>query len=1056
MNEKLNYPSHGGKLCRLWRKLKITAFLLCVFAIHIIAVPDTDSNYESQPIQIKGKVIDSESKIGLPGVNVVVKGTITGAITDIDGEFTLSVPDNNAILTCSFIGYVSQDIPVKGQSYINVSLLSDLKALEEVVVVGFGTARKENLTGAISNIKTKEILTTTHTSLAQSLEGKIAGLQIRQNSGEPGSFDESINIRGFGAPLYVIDGIVRGSGSDFQKLNPEDIESISVLKDASAAIFGINANNGVIIVTTKRGAKGKAKFRLNTVWGIQSPTNVVEMSNASQFMDIRNDADVNTGKTAYLVKSELDKYHDGTYPSTNWYDETFNKNAVIQNTTFSAEGGNDFISYFTSFGYQNEGSILKSGDMFYKKYTFRSNLTANFTRNLVAQIDIYGRTDEQYQPGDNFFNIFKGTRVSLPTDKVYANDDPDHLGNVYYNQHPVALSTESITGFTSNKNKAFYSTATLTYLVPFVKGLKIKGLAAYDSNNGINKSVDKAYKTYSYDLGTLTYTPNTLRSPSNIWNGWGDSNTLTFQAQLLYSTKIADVHNIGATIVYEQKKGWSRNATLSRDYAFYTNDQINQAATSNQQTTGSESEFASISYLGRFTYDYKSKYLVEFAARYDGSYRYHPDRRWGFFPVLSGGWRLSEENFIKDNVAFLSNLKLRASYGLVGQDAGNPFQYLRGFSTSGGGGYEFNDGTFTAGASAPSIINEKLTWITSRIADIGIEFGFFKGKLNGEFDVYQRDRDGLLATRAVSLPNTFGATLPEENLNGDRVRGFDFSLEHNNNIGDFSYSVKANFNFARSMKLYIEKAPSTSSWDRWRNDTTNRWSDVTWAYNYIGQFQSMEEVVNYAVQNGGQGNIKEMPGDYKFKDVNNDGVIDDNDMKPIFWNATPKFHYGINLSARWKGFDFYALFQGSGKYTVRFKEVYAQVMCFNGNTPAYFWDRWHLADPYDPASAWVAGKYPPSRFNGDVGSMYKESDRWIYDASYLRFKNLELGYTFSPAAFKKAGLNSIRVYANAHNIFTIANEFVKPFDPEKLEGSYSAGFTYPLTRSFNLGINISF
>ncbi|HUX57471.1 MAG TPA: TonB-dependent receptor [Bacteroidales bacterium] len=1021
---------------------------------------------EAQQNRVTGTVTDKDGA-SLPGVNIVVTGTTVGAITDINGKYSIEVPQGSKSLTFTFIGMEPQEVSIGTMTQIDVTMTESAIGLGEVVVIGFGTAKKENLTGAISNIKTEGILTTTHTSLAQSLAGKVAGLQIRQNSGEPGRFDESINIRGFGSPLYIIDGITRGSGVDFQKLNPEDIESISVIKDASAAIFGINAANGVVIVTTKRGAEGKVKFRIHSVIGTSTPTNLLEMCNSSQYMDIRNDADVNAGRPAYISKEELDKYHAGGpgYESTDWYDATFKSHAVMQQHTFSAEGGNKTVSYFTSIGYQNEGSFMRSGDMYYKKYNFRANINSNFTKNLVAQIDLSGFLDERYQPGNkDYFFIYKGTTVSLPTDKVYANNNPAYLSNTFMDQSPVAFSNANITGYISEKNKVFTSKASLTYTVPFVKGLKIKGIAAYDTYNGLDKSLSKSYFTYAYDALTDNYLPKLLRSPSSISNSYSDNNFLILQGHVIYNTKLADVHNIGVTLVYEQKQSWSRIARLSRDYdAFYTNDQINQASTTNQQTSGNESESATMSYLGRFNYDYKSKYLVEFAFRYDGSYRYHPDSRWGFFPVVSGGWRLSEENFIKDNIPFLSNLKIRASYGLVGEDAGNPFQYTTGFTTTGGGGYEFTNGSYLAGAAFPSIANEKLTWYTSNIKDIGLEFDFFRGKLSGEFDVYQRDREGLLATRVVSLPNTFGASLPQENLNGDRTRGIDFSIGHNNNIGKFHYSVKANFNFVRTMNCYVERAPYTSSWDRWKNGNTDRWNDMIWGYSYAGQFQTIDEVIYYPGQNGTQGNLKELPGDYKYEDITGDGVINNNDMLPLLWNGQPKLFYGITFNGQWKGFDFNALFQGSGKYTLKFNANYVTVLMFNGaNQPAYFWDRWHLSDPYDPTSAWVAGKYPPSRMNKDVGSMYKESDRWRYDASYLRFKNLGIGYTFAQTVIKKVGLSNLRVYCNASNIFTICQKIVKPFDPEKLPestataGNFNSGYTYPLTKSFNFGINVTF
>ncbi|KAA2241346.1 TonB-dependent receptor [Chitinophaga agrisoli] len=1028
----------------------------------------------AQQRAISGKVTDARDGSALAGVSVFVQdaaGKRAGVTTNAQGLYSFNIPASATEIVFSFIGMKEVIEHINGRSAINVQLSPNEAQLGDVVVVGYGVKRKETLTGAVSNITAKEIQTSTNISLAQKLQGKVAGLQIRQLGGEPGTFDNMINIRGFGTPLFVIDGIARDGGSEFQRLNPEDIESVSFLKDASAAIYGLRAANGVIIVTTKKGAKGKTSFNYNGVVGYMKPTDVPRMANAAEWIQMRNDAAILGTGSPFLTKDELQKYLDGApgYGSTDWYNETMKKSAMQQQHNLSASGGTDKTQYFVSFGYATEEGLLKTNDMNFYKYTLRSNLTTELSRNLRAEVFLAGRYDKRSVPGENFFNIFKGTRVTLPTEKPYANNDPEHPAVVAPgNQNPVTLSNRDITGYNESVNRNVQSSVALIYTAPFVEGLSLKALGSYDMNSYEAKDVSKTYKLYTYVNDKFEVSPQRVGT-SGISNNYGNNNRVTIQAQASYSRQFAGQHNVSALVVYERQQYWNRDAYLRRLYDFYTNDQINSAGVKNQVNSGIETQTANLSYVGRLNYDFRSKYLVEFAFRQDGSYRYHPDRRWGFFPVVSAGWRISEERFLKNNVRLISNLKLRASYGLVGEDAGNPFQYIAGYyATTGGGSYEFADGTITNGASSPLIANEKLTWFKSKVTDLGIDIGLWNNKFNLEFDVYRRDRDGLLAVRNVSLPNTFGATLPQENLNSDRVQGFDFTISYNNRFNDFQFGVSANFNYSRIMNRYVERGPFLNSYDRWRNGTANRYNDVVWAYTYLGQFQNPEEIANYPLQNGDQANIRELPGDFKYADINNDGMVDDKDMLPLFTGANgtndninpsgknPKMYYGLTLTAGWKGFDLNMLLQGSAMYTVRFSEVYAEVMAFRGNTPAYFYDRWHKADPYDPNSAWIPGKWPASRFNNDVGKMYAESSVWRKDASYVRLKSVELGYTFNTKLYSAVGIKRLRVFVNAFNLFTIADPFVKAFDPERLEGLFNAGFNYPLMKNYNFGVNLNF
>jgi len=1023
---------------------------------------------QQQGKTVRGTVRDSNGETVIGATIIVKNNPSQGTITDSDGNFNLSNLPDNSVLQITYVGMKPKEISIAGKDMINIILEADTELLDEVIVIGYGTQTRGNLTGAISSVRTENIQTTTHSSLAQKLQGKVSGLNIRQNSGQPGQFDNNIQIRGFGNPLYVIDGIIRNDAGAFQKLNPEDVESISVLKDASAAIYGIGAANGVIIVTTNQGTKGKTTFNYSMVTGLSTITDRPRQATAAEYTMMLNEAALysNPGRISSpaYTPEELQKWQKGTlagYEGTDWWNLTMKDFSTQTQHNLSASGGNENITYYIGLEYVKDNGMLQSGDLGYDRANLRSNVTANLTTNLRVRVNIAGLYDKAYQPGESFEQISRNTIVTLPTEYPYANNNVDYPATTNLGVTPLAASQRELTGFNESENRNLQSSFELKYTVPFITDLIVTALGSYDQGNYLNKNLYKAFYTYTYDTERDTYNSIFQRPDQNLYNQSTVNNTYMLRLGADYHATIGSNHDIKLMLVAEQYKGWYRGLEGRRYYGdFFTNDQLRFANEANQTTNGWEDLNSRISYIGRVNYAFNQKYLIDFAFNYNGSYRYHPDNRFGFFPVVSGAWRVSEEDFLKNNVAALSNLKLRMSYGILGTDAGNPFQYLPGFTFGGTSFWEFKNGTQLNGLQSPALTNNLLSWLTNETADIGFDMSLWNGRFDMNFDVYNREQKGLLATRAVSLPNTFGTTLPQENLNSNRQTGFDLELGHRNNINGFNYEIRGNMNWARTMIRHRERGPFQSQYESWlSNDAPDRWTNYVRGYQTDGQFTTFEEINNSPLQQFQS--IRELPGDYRFKDINNDGIIDDNDaVIPYEFGTTPLLNFGLMLTLNWKGFDTAILLQGASGYTVRYTETLAEWFWFSGSLPAYFMDRWHQADPYNINSEWISGKWPAPRPNA-TQPMQKgvESDLWRRDATYVRLKNLEIGYTFKPKVLELIKVQRLRVYTNAFNLLTWTKDpLVKKLDPEKTAGSGTAtyGHNYPLTKNFNIGLNVTF
>jgi len=1028
-------------------KKYLATIILLLFALGVSSAQNTK--------KITGTILDEEG-LPVPGVAVFESGTKNGVVGDLDGNFSISVNDP-ALLEFSCLGYTTTTLSTKGQTVLNVVLQQESTSLDDVVVVGYRSVKRESLTGAVSNITSKDIITTKSSSLAVSLAGKVAGFNIRQNSGQPGTFDTSINIRGMGTPLFIIDGIVRDGATEFQRLNADDIESISFLKDGTAAIYGMNSSNGAVIVTTKKGSSNqKMKISLSSNVGLSNPTSMPEMCNAAEWYELMTEAQVNNGNSPYITAEELEKWREGGdgYESYDYYDELFKKVAVRNNHTLSVSGGTDKISYFGSFSYTNDGGMLKMNDTSYNQYSIRSNVHAKVTKSLSADINLYGMTGLRKQGLISYGSAYFTAIVEPPITSVYANGNSDYYNLFSFGLNPVAGTDNDLSGYDHYRSSAFQSLVALTWSLPWVKGLDLKAQVSYDINAYDTKILSKEFDLYTYDKGTDTYNAHTVNSPSSIYNNKSDNDRLDWQLNASYNRELGK-HDVGAVFVFEGRKQTGSSLSGRRYYDYYTIDDIDYGRSSDMSNSGYANEARYLSYIGRFNYGYADKYLLELAFRADGSYRYSSKGRWGFFPMGSLGWKISEEDFVKRDAPWITNLKLRASFGVSGEDAGAAFQYVEGYKLN-NGGYSFSDGSYTSGIATPDITNPDLTWYTSKLYDVGIDMSLWKGMLGLEFDLFQRDRSGLLATRNVSVPNTFGATIAQENLNSDRTNGFEITLSHSNNIGEFFYTVKGNVSLARTQTRYTEEGTYNNQYDRWRNQSSYRYNNFIWGYVIERQFTSEDDIATSPLQDGTVGNDKELPGDFKIKDINEDGHIDASDSVPLFWGNTPICYYGLTLQGSWRGLDFNVLFQGAGGYTIRYLDCLGVQLYQYGNTPAYFLDRWHLSNPYDETSGWVEGTWPAIRPDSAAGSLNYTTSIWRRDATYLRLKSLEIGYSLPKRVIERAKMSGLRFYFNGSNLLTFCDSYVKIFDPEKTEGASSAGLTYPLPKSFNFGLELSF
>lgn len=1029
-----------------------------VLTPYIVNVDIKTSSNDAQPateivsaaITVSGKVTD-EQGAGLPGVNILIKNTTQGTTTDAEGSFRIDVEDTNVTLVFSSIGYASREVALNGQTTVNVVLSEDIRSLSEVVVIGYGTQEKKEVTAAIAQVSGAEILKSSAISVSNSLAGRVPGLIVSQGNSEPGRDDASIYVRGVGttgnrAALIVVDGVA--NRDNISRIDPNDIESITVLKDASAAIYGAQAANGVILITTKRGTTGKPTINYSFNQGFVSPTRKLKLADAALFSRGANIWSQQQGQPDIFSPQQIADYESGAVPSTDWIDEVYKSYSTQNRHNISLNGGSESVGYFISAGtaYQN-GLVTGDDKTKYRQFNIRSNIDANVTKRLKVGLSLAGRREDRnwLQYDDN--TIYSNTVRALPTIPATVQGYPAE-GRQGFN--PLAIAKGP--GYLNLKRNVFNGTLSGEYKIPGVEGLSIDGFAAVDIVQEFQKHFSQQYTFYREDSNGVPQPVTGGPSPANTFlrQDFLGSQSVTLNSKVKYERTFGD-HAIGALAGVEKNE--FRTDNFYARAGNYKSSQIDQLFAGDPNVDvidGRALETARLSYFGRVNYTYRDKYMVQFHFRNDGSANFPSDTRFGFFPGVSAGWRISEEPFLAGS-NLISNLKLRASWGKVGNDQFPPntptfsyyFQYLDKFrypSSPSRSGYVF-DGIDVSVLNTDVEANPNITWETKSTLDFGIDAGLFENKIVFEFDVFFENRKDVLGPRNSTVPNFTGIIPPLENLLEIENKGVDGQVTYRNRIGEVSFNIGASLTIARNKVVFADETdlyPTKEIHDRLSQEGYTVGARAL--YEYVGVYRTEEDLNTYPTF----ANTTPRLGDAIFRDLNGDGVIDSQNDRVRVDNTgnqvgIPQMQYGIPIGIQYKGFDFTALFQGQAQSWKLLRYT------FNSGTNvfAHFLENaWSESNPDGELPAFNRGNTDPQL-----------STLWLRDNSFLRLKNIEIGYTLPKDLVSRAGIQNLRIYFNGYNLLTF-DKLKKDGlpDPESVD---IEGWQFPHTKSVNFGLNLT-
>jgi TonB-linked SusC/RagA family outer membrane protein len=1016
---------------------------------------------------VSGKVLDPDKR-PLPDVLVSEKGKAGNAVfTDADGNFTLMLPPT-AYLSVRYLGLADRIVPVQGKRFLSIEMEADVKMIDEIVVVGYGSQKRMLLTGSVASVGGKILVQAQRPDLTNTLAVNLTGVRSIQRSGRPGYDGSQIDIRGYGDEILVIvDGIER----PFSQIDPNEIESISVLKDASAAVYGIRGANGVLLITTRKGQESRAKIAYNFNYALQSITRYPTFMNVWDYMNSYNEACLNLSHLGQIPAFSPSEIADAE--NTDWQKAALKSVAPMQQHNLNVTGGSREVKYFFSIGYLNQDGILKTKDNF-QRYNLRSNIGASIAGNWKADLQIGARREVRDAPAtvsggesdDNFSQgIFKNLIMALPYKSIYANNNPLYYNNLSSSSNPVALLDRDWVGTDVKQYEELNGQFALSYNSPFVKGLALKAQLAYDRQTATQYIFKKACSEYNYSPINNSYTSVPLTQTTVKIENMAQNAIFTQQYSIQYDS-IFRKHNLSGLLLLEKRRFDHHNSMIIGEFALSSVPELDAAV--NKTIGGGSYQTAAMGLIGRFRYNFADKYQLEYSFRNDGVSKFLKNDRWVFTQSVSAGWLISEEMAVKEQAPWLDNLKIRASYGIfpLASDL-NEYYFLSGYNYPGKNIFGFpiyfvqGENNLILTAIDRGLINPYLTWEKVKVTNIGWNLSLGGGKLYVESDLFYRIHTGMYATRALSLSTSFGGKMPDENLNSESDRGLELTVGSKQRIGGLVLDAKASFSYARKKREYQELVDAGNRYAYWESryreenghisKNPYRWDNISYGYEAVGQFRNFEEILHSPIQDG-QSNTTLLPGDIKYRDRNNDGVITSLDMAPIGRSDRPEIFFGFNLSAVWKNFDATLFFQGAANYTYYFNYKEAFVQGGLGNAYEMYNDRWRRSDVNNPNSEWIPGYFPALRVEGYSGNSLP-STFWNKTTTYLRLKTVDLGYTFPSALLSKVGISTARIYLGAYNLLTFTRKELKEIDPE---GGSGYGMYYPQMKTINFGINVEF